>query len=141
MIPSQGIVAPIDTCRVVDRALLPPSDVRRTCYWTSGAGLTTTTGTTVLVGQPDWFGYGPAALGGASGLHPGDRLATSGAGRTVTDWRVVWVGERPKADGVDPAAFVGASGPRRLYLITAGGRYDAERRTYLDNVYVLAVPD
>jgi hypothetical protein len=53
---------------------------------------------------------------------------------------VVSVAYRDKNSGVEPAAFVGREGPRQLYLITGGGRYDVARHAFLDNVYVRAVP-
>lgn len=134
------MVAPVDPCRVVDRALLPPPDRQRICYWTSGAGLSASSGTTVLAGEPDWLGAPPSAFGRVDALVPGDEVLTADGSGAVTEWRVVRVVLRAKRDGVDPAAFAGTSGPRHLYLVTGGGRYDAGRHAFLDNVYVLAVP-
>jgi hypothetical protein len=58
----------------------------------------------------------------------------------VTEWRVVAVTYRPKDLGILPAAFAGHAGPRQLYLITGGGRFDVASQSYLDNVYVQTTP-
>lgn len=137
-IPSEGVRAAVDDCVVVDRALLPPSDVGRACIWLGGAGLDARSGTTVLVGEAQWVDRGPAAFGRIGELGVGERVVTYGAGRAATRWRIVDVFRRAKIDGVDPNAFVNGRGPRRLYLISAGGRFDGG--SFLDNVYVRAVP-
>jgi hypothetical protein len=138
-IPAQGVQAPIGDCVVVDRALLPPADVGRTCQWLGGAGLDASSGTTVLVGEAQWADRGPAAFGRIGQLAVGEQILIYDGGATATRWRIVEVFRRAKSDGVDPRAFVGG-GPRRLYLISAGGRFDAARGAFLDNVYVQAVP-
>ena len=58
----------------------------------------------------------------------------------VTTWEVQKVVHRPKSNGIDTSVFVGRSGPRKLYLITCGGAFDAADANYLDNIYVEAVP-
>jgi hypothetical protein len=139
-IPSQQVVAPIDVCHIVAGGLRPPPDIRRTCYWAGGAAVSARAGTTVIVGQCNWAGRW-GALGRIGSLRPGDSVLTSGAHGQVTEWRVGAVVYRPKSRGILPAAFTGRSGPRRRYLITGGGRYDAQQQAYLDNIYVLATPD
>jgi hypothetical protein len=52
----------------------------------------------------------------------------------------VAVRHRPKTRGIDPAAFAGRDGPRRLYLISCGGAFDSADLSYVDNIYVLATP-
>ena len=139
-IPAQGVHASIDGCAVVDRSLLPPADVGRTCQWLGGARLDARSGTTVLVGEAQWAGRGPAAFGRIGELAAGEQIVTYGSGATATRWRIVEVFRRAKFDGIYPGAFVDGGGPRRLYLISAGGRFDGARGAFLDNVYVQAVP-
>lgn len=139
-IPALHVIAHVDMCATGDRTLRPPANVQRTCYWTNGAPVFAATGTTAIVGETDWIGLPPAALGRVDRLDPGDTIVTSGPQAQLTRWRVVSVAYRDKRSGVEPAAFVGRRGARRLYLITGGGRYDTARHAFLDNVYVHAEP-
>lgn len=138
-IPVQHVLAPVDTCAIVDGGLEPPLDVSRTCRWAGGAPLTATAGTTVVAGHINWAGV-TGALGNIDRLRAGDAVYTAGADGTITPWRVATVAHRPKTDGIDTKAFVGRDGPRQLYLITCGGAFDASSGNYLDNIYVRAVP-
>jgi hypothetical protein len=139
-IPSLHVTARVERCAAGDGTLQPPANGQRTCYWTRGAEVFAVAGTTAIVGETDWIGRPPAALGRVGRLQPGDTILTSGARAQLTSWRVVSVAYRDKNSGVEPAAFVGREGPRQLYLITGGGRYDVARHAFLDNVYVRAVP-
>lgn len=139
-IPSQGVVAPIGVCQIIDGSLEPPADVQRTCQWAGGAALSAATGTSVVTGHVNYTGQGTGALGNIGQLHPGDQVTTTDSDGAPTQWRVVTVLPRPKSTGVDLAAFVGKTGPRQLYLITCGGAFDADEASYVDNIYVRAVP-
>jgi hypothetical protein len=139
-IPSQGVIAPVGVCPIVDGALEPPADVHRTCLWAGGAGLGTDTGTTVITGHINWVGQGTGALGNIGRLVPGDVVDTTDSADLVTRWRVQSVTYRNKSRGIDRAAFVGPDGPRGLYLVSCGGAFDAADASYVDNIYVRAVP-
>ena len=139
-IPSQKVRAPVDVCEIVDDELEPPQNVHRTCYWAGGAALSDQVGTTVLTGHVNWVGQGTGALGNIGELHRGDLVRTTGKDGIVTTWEVQKVVHRPKSNGIDTSVFVGQSGPRKLYLITCGGAFDAADANYLDNIYVEAVP-
>jgi hypothetical protein len=140
-IPGQHVRAPIiDYCPIIDGGLEPPSDVHQVCYWAGGADIGDRAGTTVLTGHINWVGQGTGAFGNLAALHRGDTVYTSDARRTVTAWRIRHVEHRSKALGVDPDAFVGHRGPRRLYLISCGGAFDPAELSYVDNIYVLAEP-
>jgi Sortase domain len=140
LIPVQRVRAHVDVCTIVACELEPPADVHRTCYWAGGAKLDARRGTTVLTGHINWVGQGTGAFGNLARLHAGQTVWTSGTHRSVTRWRIVRVTLRPKTQGVDTTAFVGPRGPRRLYLISCGGAFDAGAASYLSNVYVLAEP-
>jgi hypothetical protein len=146
-IPRQHVVAPVGVCAIVDHALEPPADVRRTCRWAGGADMYDASsgfgahGTTAVTGHINWAGQGTGALGRLAALHSGDVVLTSDDSGALTRWRVTAVTFRNKARGVDPAAFAGPVGPRVLYLISCGGAFDAGHLSYVDNIYVRAVPD
>jgi hypothetical protein len=139
-IPVQHVRAPIDVCQIVQGGLEPPTNVHRTCYWAGGAAVGAAQGTTVLTGHINYAGQGTGAFGNLAGLRAGQLVYTAGADGTVTRWRIARVKHRPKTKGVDTAAFAGRSGPRRLYLISCGGAFDATELSYVDNIYVLATP-
>lgn len=72
-------------------------------------------------------------------LDDGDQIAvTSADGRTrtyrVTERRLIDKTQLP------PDEIWSRTGPSRLVLVTCGGRYDAKRRGYDDNVVVFADP-
>jgi hypothetical protein len=140
-IPVQHVVAPIvDYCPIIDGGLEPPADVHQVCYWAGGAGLGDAGGTSVLTGHINWVGQGTGAFGNLGTLRSGEVVYTSDARRHVSVWRIVHVERRSKTLGVNPDAFVGQQGPRRLYLISCGGAFDSAELSYVDNIYVRAVP-
>lgn len=139
-IPRQHVVAAIDVCQIVNSELEPPADVRRTCFWLGGAPVTATVGTTVITGHVNWVGQGTGALGRIDELHAGDTVVTTDSRSRAQRWVIRSVVHRPKTLGIDTAAFAGRAGSRQLYLITCGGAFDADARSYLDNIYVRAVP-
>jgi hypothetical protein len=140
-IPDQHVRAPvIGYCPIIEGGLEPPADVHEVCYWAGGAAVGAAAGTTVLTGHINWAGV-TGAFGNLAGLHRGDLILTLGASRReLAQWRVARVEHRPKTQGIDPSAFVGQDGPRRLYLISCGGAFDAGAASYVDNIYVLAKP-
>jgi hypothetical protein len=139
-IPVQHVRAPIiDYCPIIEGGLEPPTDVHQVCYWAGGAGIDDRAGTSVLTGHINWAGV-TGAFGNLAALRAGELVYTSDAHRAVSRWRIVRVEHRSKTLGIEPAAFVGHSGPRRLYLISCGGAFDAAELSYVDNIYVLARP-
>jgi hypothetical protein len=139
-IPVQHVRAPvIDYCPIIEGGLEPPTDVHQVCYWAGGALVGDKAGTTVLAGHINWAGV-TGAFGNLAALRGGEIVYTSDAHDAVTKWRIVRVKHRSKTLGVDPDAFVGHSGPRRLYLISCGGAFDSAEASYVDNIYVLAKP-
>jgi hypothetical protein len=139
-IPRQGVVAPVGVCQIVDGALEPPADVHRTCRWAGGAGLDAGQGTTVITGHINWVGQGTGALGNIGQLAAGNVIYTADGHGAVSRWRVQRVTFRNKTLGIDLRAFVGPTGPRALYLISCGGQFDPADASYVDNIYVRAVP-
>lgn len=71
-------------------------------------------------------------------LDVGDAVVVSTDGGAPRSYRVHAVSEHPK-DAL-PADVWARTGPSRLVLITCGGSFDAERRSFDRNVVVWAVP-
>ena len=139
-IPALAVTAPIDICVAENGELDPPStDPRRTCVWHGGARLGAATGTAMILGHINYSGV-DGALGRIGTLRPGDRVYIWSAARKRSVWQVTAIHERPKADGVDPGAEVGAVGPPRLVLVTCGGPWIGGHFGYADLIWVYARP-
>jgi hypothetical protein len=138
-IPKLGEKAPIDNpCVVADGKISPPStDPRRTCLWAGGAPLSATKGTAMVLGHINYSGV-DGALGRIGTLHTGDRVYVWSAAGVRSTWQVTVIHQRPKADGVDPGAEVGAEGPARMVLVTCGGALIG--RHYADLIWVYTKP-
>ncbi|MFC0682170.1 sortase domain-bontaining protein [Lysobacter korlensis] len=96
-------------------------------------------GATVLAAHVDSLRYGLGPFAQLKTLQPGaEVLVSDTAGRTIT-YRVEEVTRTGKADLVDAGVF-DRSGTPRLHLITCGGSFHPESRTYSDNVIVTAIP-
>lgn len=108
--------------------------------WSGSAALDAGSGEVTIVGHVNWRGMPPFAFGRLAHLHDGDLVFTSDPHGSQTAWRVRQVFARAKSGGVDPTAFAGPHGPRQLVMITCGGAFDVRAGSYLDNVYVRAVP-
>jgi hypothetical protein len=72
-------------------------------------------------------------------LHVGDRLSVTRADGTVVAYAVTGRRHVPKAS-LDELGVFATTGAPRLILVTCGGRYDAARHSYADNVVVQARP-
>jgi Sortase domain len=138
-IPALGERAPIDSpCVVANGKISPPStDPRRTCIWAGGAPLSATKGTAMILGHINYSGV-DGALGRIGTLRTGARVYVWSNAGTRSTWQVTVIHQRAKADGVDPGAEVGATGPPRLVLVTCGGALIG--RHYADLVWVYAKP-
>ncbi|WP_157693079.1 class F sortase [Pedococcus dokdonensis] len=123
-----------------DGVLDPPHVSTTVGLWPGSASLASDTGEVTIAGHVNWAGMSPFTFGKLAYLKRGNTIYTSDASGRVTRWRVASVSARGKSEPVDHGAFRGAVGPRRLALITCGGSFDAERRSYVDNVYVYADP-
>ncbi len=139
-IPRLGVTGLIGEAVVVDGVLTPPRVPTEVGAWAGSASLDDDTGEVTLAGHVDWAGMAPFTFGRLALLRPGDLVYTSGPTGRQQAWRVRSVTPRPKSEPIDQRAFAGPGGPRRLALITCGGAFDAEQRSYVDNVYVYADP-
>jgi hypothetical protein len=135
----QGDVPIVDAVVGGDE-LMPPADVHVVGIWTDGAGLAASAGTTLLVGHVNWVGQGDGAFYDLSAVAKGATISTVDAEGIETQWTVTATEVTAKTAGVDPAAFAGPTGVRRLVLVTCGGPYLSAIHSYADNIYIWAAP-
>jgi Sortase domain len=139
-IPALAVTATVGQATVIRGVLTPPRVPTEVGLWSGSAALDATTGETTIAGHVDWAGMAPFAFGRLAYLHPGDLIYTTDSLAIQTVWRITEVTARPKGKPIDAAAFAGPTGPRMLALITCGGAFDANTKSYVDNVYVTATP-
>lgn len=151
-IPRLCIDAPIVATRATDKSIDIPTDVHTVGHWDGGQpisrpdGSAGNSGSTLLVGHVDDADQGNGALHDLYLTKPGEAAyLTDSTGHTVR-WRAIAMQVVRKA-ALPPALFAGASGPRRLYLVTCGGAllhvsdgHGGTIGTYEDNVIVTLVP-
>jgi hypothetical protein len=116
-----------------------PSTVDTVGWYRLGPGLGEPTGSVVLGGHVDDAEKNEGAFFRLRLLAPGAEIlvgADDGHGRV---YRVVGREEYPKTE-IDLRRYFSAAGVPRLTLITCGGPFDDEAKTYRDNVIVTAVP-
>lgn len=137
--PALGVDAPVDAVGISpDGQMELPEDVSRVGWYRfgpePGAG-----GSAVLAGHVDDREQGPGALFGLRDAAVGDELTVTDAAGTATRWRVV--SRELITKQVLPVDRIFArDGAPRLTLITCGGPFLPEYRSYRDNVVVVAEP-
>jgi hypothetical protein len=139
-VPARGIDAPLDPVGVEPAGEMTlPRDVDRVGWYRFGPAPGAAEGTVVLAGHVDDVEQGLGALAPLRRAEPGDEVVVETADGAVTRWQVVSreVIDKP---GVPFGDLFARSGPPRLALITCGGPFDADSRSYRDNVVVVAVP-
>ena len=115
--------------------LNPPTDTTQ-AGWYTGSSLPGQPGPTVLAGHVDTY-KGPAVFYRLDDLSPGDTVSvTLSNGRSV-EYVVTEVQLYPK-DDFPTSEVYGARPDPELRLITCGGSFDYEKRSYRDNVVVYA---
>jgi sortase (surface protein transpeptidase) len=94
-------------------------------------------GNAVVVGHVDSHVTGPAVFFRLGELLPGDIVKIGRADGTVATFRVDGVKSYPKTDFPTDLVY-GPAGRPGLRLITCGGDFDENQRSYEDNVIVFA---
>ncbi|MFF2632241.1 class F sortase [Microbacterium sp. NPDC058021] len=94
-------------------------------------------GTTVLAAHVDSRVYGVGPLAQLREAQPGQTLQVADADGIVTAYTVESVTYIPRAELPVDELF-DRGGPRSLVLITCGGQFDEQTRTYSDNVVLIA---
>lgn len=139
-VPALGIDAPLDAVGVEpDGTMTIPEDVSRVGWYRFGPAPGAAEGSAVLAGHVDDAVQGLGALSPLSGASVGDEVRVDDAAGGTTTWQVVARQEFSK-QSVPLADLFTRTGPPRLVLITCGGPFLADIRSYEDNVVVVAEP-
>ena len=121
-----------------DRTLdVPPVSGKAPASWYQRSPTPGETGSSVIVGHVDSERDGPAVFHHLRLLRPGDLVVVHRADGSVVEFAVTGVGRYPRT--ASPGELVGGGGDHPvLTLITGGGEFDRERRSYRDNLVVFA---
>ncbi|MGY2003538.1 class F sortase [Blastococcus sp. SYSU DS1024] len=136
LIPSLDLEVDLVDLGLDERGRLEvPEDPAQVGWW-SGGPAPGADGAAVLAGHVDSY-EGPGAFWRLGELAPGDRIELTAADGTVHAFVVDGVGRWPKTEFPTDAVYRQAEGPE-LRLITCGGPFDEDARSYRDNVVVFA---
>jgi sortase (surface protein transpeptidase) len=131
-----GVTAPvIDLGLNADNTLEVPEDFDVTGWW-AGGSKPTEPGPAVIVGHVDSY-EGPAVFFDLDELEPGDEIAILGADGSTT-WFAVQRGEWHPKDEFPSRDVYGDTEEPELRLVTCGGEFDRQARSYLSNYIVFA---
>jgi Sortase domain len=140
-IPAIGVHAPVMSVGVGgDGELEIPTDVRTLGWYRYGPAPGAAAGSVVVAGHIDSAVQGKGAFFRLGRLRPGDRLTVTVQGGRSWRYRVVAREEWPKPV-VPLDRIFSLTGAPRLTLVTCGGGFREDIRSYVDNVAVTAVPD
>jgi hypothetical protein len=139
-VPALGIDAPVDAVGVEpDGTMTIPEDVSRIGWYRFGPAPGAPEGSAVLAGHVDDAVQGLGAMSPLAQASVGDQVQVTDAAGGSTTWQVVAREEFGK-QSVPLADLFTRTGPPRLVLITCGGPFLADIRSYEDNVVVVAEP-
>ncbi|WP_432573790.1 class F sortase [Kineococcus sp. SYSU DK005] len=138
-VPDLGIEAPVDPVGVTaDGAVQVPRDGARTGWYRFGP-VPGEDGSAVLVGHVDTASDGPGALHPLARAEAGQVVEVVLADGTARRFAVTARREVVKAE-LPVRELFERTGPARLVLVTCGGEFDEETRSYASNVVVAAQP-
>ncbi|MGY1747049.1 class F sortase [Blastococcus sp. SYSU D00695] len=139
-VPALGVDAPLDPVGVAtDGQMELPADVSRVGWYRFGPA-PGGPGSAVLAGHVDDAEQGLGALGRLRDAEPGDEVLVTDATGATTRWRVVGRELVTKQELPLDRLFAREGAPR-LVLVTCGGPFLPEYRSYRDNVVVVAEPE
>ncbi|SDF68698.1 Sortase (surface protein transpeptidase) [Blastococcus aurantiacus] len=137
--PSLGVDAPVDAVGIAaDGQMELPEDVSSVGWYRFGP-VPGTAGSAVLAGHVDDRVQGPGALYPLKDAAVGDEVVVTDAAGALTRWRVV-SREVITKQALPVERIFARDGAPRLTLITCGGPFLPEYRSYRDNVVVVAEP-
>lgn len=116
-----------------------PEDVAEVGWYRFGPRPGDPAGSTVLSGHVDSAEQGKGAFFRLRDLKPGDPVVIRGSDGRTWRYRVVSREEWPKSE-VPLDRIFARSGAARITLVTCGGGFREDIRSYQDNIAVTAVP-
>lgn len=138
-LPTLAVTAAVQPVVTTGGVLAVPGDPAQVGWWTGSARPGAAAGSVVVDGHVDSAERGIGALYNLTQLESGDTVTITNAAGRRYGYRVyarqVYSKRKPL-----PASLFTGSGPARLVLITCGGPFDSQTRSYEDNVVVLATP-
>jgi sortase (surface protein transpeptidase) len=105
--------------------------------WFRGSPRPGETGPAVIEGHVDSAANGPSVFYDLGRMAPGDRVEVTRKDGSTATFEVYDIQTFPKDDFPTLAVYGNTAGPE-LRLITCGGPFDSEARSYEDNVVVFA---
>ncbi|WP_346621041.1 class F sortase [Blastococcus montanus] len=138
-LPALGVTAPIDPVGVAeDGQMALPEDVARVGWYRFGPE-PGSAGNAVLAGHVDDREQGRGVLFPLRDAAPGDEFVVTDAAGDATRWQVV-SRELVHKQVLPLDEIFAREGPARLVVVTCGGPFLPEYRSYRDNVVVVAEP-
>ena len=138
-VPALGVDTGVDPVGVEpDGQMTIPAEVDRVGWYRFGPA-PGDDGSAVLAGHVDDAEQGLGAMAPLQGAEVGDEVVVTDATGTATRWRVV-SRELISKQVLPLDRLFARDGPPRLTLITCGGPFLPEFRSYRDNVVVVAEP-
>lgn len=135
-----GASMPIDPVGVApDGQMEIPEDALRAGWYRYAASPADDAGSVVVAAHAGSFVTPRGPLYDLRDARVGHTVELTDANGTTTTWSVTAVEQLGKVT-IDFGRYFDRTGPRRLVLITCGGRWDAERQSYDDNIIVTAEP-
>lgn len=116
---------------------IPPLSRKSVAGWYEFSPTPGSAGASVILGHVDSAAYGAGVFFRLGALNPGDEVDVRRQDGTVAVFRVDRVAEYPKNQF--PTALVyGQTSYAALRLVTCGGSFDSETRSYRDNIIAFA---
>jgi hypothetical protein len=141
-LPDMGVEAPVTATGMDEGGIIAvPEDVLVTAWFDGSRRLGAPYGSTVIVGHRDSATQGSGALYAIEDVPLGALLTVTDRGGRQHRYVVESVEfvDKTALPAEAPRIFT-HRGPHRLVLITCGGDFDEEARSYLSNVVVTALP-
>jgi len=139
-VPALHLQSPITatTTDVATGELVVPPDPATVVWWAGGARPGDPTGSVTMAGHVDYNGVA-GALFNLRSLPVGSLVTVTGANGRKHAY-VVTARRQVRKASLDQLNVFTTGGPPQLVLLTCGGAFDSERRSYDDNVIVIARP-
>lgn len=138
-IPDLGIDAEIDPVGVeADGSMTVPQPASRLGWYRHGPAPGDDEGSAVIAGHVDSYADGPGAFFDLAGVEPGATVTVTLADGSDVTYEVTGR-ERIEKAALPTDDIFRRTGPGVLTLVTCGGDFDDDRRSYADNVVVVAV--